>query len=383
MGAVAGVSGAPSGVRLGTPFGVPIHLAASWPLFAVFAIVYFGPQIQHAVPELGAGAYVVAAAYVVLLALSVFAHEVAHAVAARASGARVGRIVLDLFGGHTVYEADRLTPGQSALVAVVGPLTNGVLAALGWVVVPVLPDGVPWLLGMAFVWSNAIVAIFNLIPGHPLDGGHLLDALVWRVTGRRDLGLLVSGWAGRLVALGVVAWFALRPLAAGVVPSLFVLGWAGLIAVMLWAGASQAVRHGRHLRAYARVTTRDVLAPVVLVTADTPLSHIPAGSRGAGAVDPIVLVGDADAPAESWLLCEPPADLDPREAASVPASAVAARPRPGWILDTPHLPDLADLVDHMHAASAAVVLVRTSDGVLGGVEASTVAAALRRHGLRP
>jgi len=62
---------------------------------------------------------------------------------------------------------------------------------------------------------------------------------------------------------------------------------------------------------------------------------------------------------------------------------VAARPRPGWILDTPHLPDLADLVDHMHAASAAVVLVRTSDGVLGGVEASTVAAALRRHGLRP
>lgn len=366
------------GLRLGAPFGVPVYLAASWPVFAVFMVLYFGPQVRHAVPELGTSAYAVAAAYVLLLVLSVFAHEAAHAVTARAGGARVGRIVLDLFGGHTLYEADRLTPGQSALVALVGPLANGVLAALGWAVLPFLPDGVPWLLGAAFVWSNAIVAVFNLVPGHPLDGGHLLDALVWRLTGRRDLGLRVSGWSGRVVALGVVAWFALRPLSLGARPSLVMVAWAGLVGAMLWAGASQAVHAGTQLLAYARVSTADVLVPVLVVPGDTPLARIPAEAWGTS----VLLVGDPAAPAETWDLLEPPGDLDVGRAGDVTAAEVAKTPRPGWILEAARVPELGVLVDHMHATSAAVVLVRTPAGVQGAVDAATVAAALRRAGLR-
>ncbi|GAB49027.1 site-2 protease family protein [Mobilicoccus pelagius] len=370
------MSAAPHGVRLGAPFGVPVHLASSWPVFAVFMVLYFGPQVQRVLPGIGAGAYFVAVAYAVLLATSVLAHEAAHALVARAGGARVGRIVLDLFGGHTVYEAGRLTPGQSALVAVVGPVANGILAALGWAVLPLVPDGVPFLLAVAFVWSNAVVAVFNLVPGHPLDGGHLLDALVWRVSGRRDLGLLVSGWSGRIVALAVVAWFVLAPLSAGSRPSLVLVAWAGLVGAMLWAGASQAVRAGRRLRAYARVDTRDVVAPLRVVPGDTLLGDaLP--SVGEEATTPVVLVGDPAAPAETWFLLDPP----PGCPADVPVSAVAARAPAGWILDAATRPPLPDLVDHMHATGAPVLLLRSSVGVEGAVTAAAVQDALTRAGL--
>lgn len=380
----------PKGWRIGAPWGVPIYLSSTWPLLAVFMVVYFGPQVRRAVPEVGASAYLVAALYAVLLMLSVLAHEAAHAGAARATGARVGRIVLDLFGGHTMYEAGQASPGRSAVVAVVGPLANGVLAALGWALLPFLPDGVPWLVGAAFVISNAAVGAFNLIPGHPLDGGHLLEAAIWKATGRRDRGLLVSGWAGRLVALAVAAWFVLGPVLQGGVPSMVMLVWVGLMGVMLWSGATEAVRAAQRLRAYGRVSVPDVLVPVLVVPGDLLVDEVLSRAQGVAQQGraPLVVVGESQATADDWLVFGPPAWLTSDPAAAnvqgMTADSMAARPRPGWIVDMEMAaaPTLASIVDHMHEVASTVILVRRDGVVLGAVTASTVTTALERAGLR-
>ena len=77
------------------------------------------------------------------------------------------------------------------------------------------PGGVPALLVGAVVWTNGFVALFNLLPGLPLDGGFLVDALVWRVTGNRDLGLIAAGWCGRAVTVLVLALGAAAAVRAG------------------------------------------------------------------------------------------------------------------------------------------------------------------------
>lgn len=368
---------APRGWRLGAPGGVPIHLSATWPILVIVIVVSFGPQVARAVPGLGAlGAYVVAAVYAGLLMVSVLAHEGAHAAGARAMGARVGYIVIDGFGGHTTYEASRLTPARSALIAVVGPLANGALAGAGWFLLPLLPEGVPRLLGIAFVLTNGIVGAFNLVPGHPLDGGHLLDALVWQVTGRRDLGMVVSGWAGRLVVVGLVGWLVVAPLLAGDRPSFLILAWTGLIGAMLWSGASQAVRTGRDMGAYHRIDLPSVMSPVLVVHEQDSLDVVARRveeTRSRTGLTPVVLVESDEG---VGLL----AGVDEGTPAGTPAGRFTDPLPPGWSVDVDTMPSVAAIVDHMHARSVSMVVLRRGAEPVGAVTASAVRAALTRAG---
>lgn len=209
----------PAGWRVGTLRGIPIYIGGGWVVIGVVMVALFGPQIADTLPGLGLWAYAVALGYAVLLLLSVLVHEAAHALTALACGFRVHRIAADLMGGHTAYDAARATPGRSALVALAGPVANGVLCVVGWQVLPYVRGDVTGLLLGALAWTNGFVALFNLLPGLPLDGGYLLDALVWKITGRRHLGLVAAGWTGRVVTILVVLWFGGLPLLRGEYPA--------------------------------------------------------------------------------------------------------------------------------------------------------------------
>lgn len=265
------------GWQLGTLRGVPIYMGRTWPVIAVVIIATFGPQVQGAYPDLGSAAYFVALLYTLLLLLSVVAHEAAHALVAQWRGYQVRRIVADLWGGHTAYESDDKSPMSSALVAVVGPVANAVLAAAGWFALHGIGEDreVARLLLGAFVFTNAFVAAFNLLPGMPLDGGFILDALVWRVTGSRSWGLLVAGWCGRVLAVLLVAWAVVLPLARGGSPDTFYVLWSVLIAGFLWFGATNAIARARSGRLFAQVRVSDVLRPVHVVRDDTPAASLP------------------------------------------------------------------------------------------------------------
>ena len=118
--------------------------------------------------------------------------------------------VLSLWGGHTAFDEEITRPGASALVAVVGPLTNGVLALAFWGASGAVGSRAAALVLSAVAFTNVFVAVFNVLPALPMDGGRLLEAVVWRVRGDRELGTLVAARVGQgvavLVALGSVYW---------------------------------------------------------------------------------------------------------------------------------------------------------------------------------
>lgn len=262
------------GWRLGSLRGVPVYIGRSWLIIAVVIVATFGPQVASTLPELGAAAYAVAAMYVVGLLISVLVHEAAHALVGQARGYTVEQVVADLWGGHTSFSQERAHAGSSALVAAVGPLSNAVLALAGFLTLQAqLPD-VPTLLVGSFTWANAFVAAFNLLPGLPLDGGYLLEALIWKITGSRAKGTVVAGWTGRVLTVLVLVALVVVPFAHGTRPSLFTVAWAALIGSFLWFGAGAAIMRGKVTQQLAAVSLRDVLRPIATVDVSAPVSTL-------------------------------------------------------------------------------------------------------------
>ena len=254
----------PASVRLGTIAGAPVRLSWSWLLIAAVITLAFGPQIQRALPSLGGGAYAVALGYAVLLALSVLAHEAAHALTGRAFGQRTEEIALTLWGGHTQFRSPSARPLDTVLTAMAGPAANLVLAGLAHLAARAVPGpSVPALLLEVTVWANLLLAAFNALPGTPLDGGRMVESAVWAATGSRARGVEAAGWAGRVVAAGVLAAVLGPPILAGRAPDLFVVVLAAWVALTLWRGADDAVRHGRWSRRLETLRLEQVETPAV------------------------------------------------------------------------------------------------------------------------
>ena len=234
------------GLSLGRIAGIPVVLAWSWFVITAFIVLVFGPRVAANFPGLGAGAYGVALGYALLLAASVLLHELAHALTARAFGWPTTRIVLNLWGGHTQFASFNASPGRSLLVALAGPAANFVLAGLGWALLQAMtPGSVSYLLTTILVWANLLVALFNVLPGLPLDGGRLVESAVWKATGSQERGTVAAGWAGRIIVilfLGVVVGL---PLVRGQQPDLTLIVITVVMGAFLWMGASAAIENAR------------------------------------------------------------------------------------------------------------------------------------------
>ncbi|WP_036963038.1 site-2 protease family protein, partial [Promicromonospora kroppenstedtii] len=243
------------GFVIGRVAGAPVIVTRSWFLAAIVLTLLFLPNVQARAPQLGAGAYLVAFVFVLLLFASVLLHEVAHALVARARGQKVTELAITIWGGHTAYTGGLGRPLDGFLVAVVGPLTNLALAAGFWFAFQASPVmTVPALLLWAGAFSNAFVGLFNLLPGLPLDGGQILESLVWAVTGKRNRGTIAAGWVGRVVAVGVLLWALVVPLVLGTRPDITTVLWSALIGAFLWAGAGAAITNGRRREAVAALS---------------------------------------------------------------------------------------------------------------------------------
>ena len=275
-------STAPRGWVIGRVAGAPVVLSPSFLLAAVVLTAVFTPSVRSAT-GLGSGAYVVALVFVLLLFGSVFCHELAHGLVGRARGQQPTAFVLTLWGGHTSFRGAAPTAASAALVAAAGPVTNLLLAVVFLVLSRLAPDGslVQWVL-LSGAFSNGFVGAFNLLPGLPLDGGQLLESAVWAVTKDRMRGTVAAAWCGRVVAVGVVAWAVVQPMAAGRTPSFFTIIWTVMVAMFLWSGASQVLRGAHQQRAVQGLSVQAIGRPAV--AAGFQESVAAAGARAAGPV---------------------------------------------------------------------------------------------------
>lgn len=351
-------------LRLARVAGVPVYLDRTWLLLAAF-IAWTGWRAGR---DLGTGTALAYAVWLVVgILVAVLGHEVAHAVSARLLGFRVHRIVATLWGGHTAYDGTGSTPGRAALIAVSGPVANLLLAGVGWASVVVLPSP-----ASEFAWSfvvlNLLLAGFNLLPGLPLDGGQVVESLVWRVTGRRDLGLVAAGWCGRVLAVGIVVWFVVVPLAQGS-PDTFDLVLALVMAWILWTGATSAIQRGPLERFIARVRPEDVIEPVAVVPAMTPVGALVGLDRRVVALDE---------QGRPTLVLPLPSDTTPDIATINPETRLAAvvvRIPDGCVVDLPPGSTTEPVMRAMALAGHPLVVVTAGGQVRGLVTSERINAA--------
>ncbi len=179
--------------RIGSLFGIPLFLDPSWFFILAFVTIINAQNLDPTFDSSWAwsGGFVMA----LLLFGSVVLHELGHSLAARSQGIKVNSITLFLFGGVASIDRESKTPGEAFQVAIAGPAVSVTLFGLFYALSQALP---PSSLGENIVSDlahiNLVLALFNLIPGLPLDGGQVLKAAVWKLTGNRFQGVR---WAAR------------------------------------------------------------------------------------------------------------------------------------------------------------------------------------------
>lgn len=338
-------------------------MRASWLLVAALIAVVMAPRVDAVQPGLGGGKYLAGFAFAVLLYLSVLLHEMSHALMAKRFGLPVRSITLHFLGGVTEIEGEPDTPGREFGVSVVGPLTSiavGVAFAALWFVTP---DGLLRLAVEGLAGANLVVGVLNLVPGLPLDGGRVLRAAVWKVSGSPYRGSLVAGWAGRVVAVLFLGWPLLQPVVAGRPPDLFDYLLAFVIASFLWSGSTAAIVSAKVRRKLPALQARALARRAVAVPHDLPLAEAVRRAQDEHAGSIVVLDRDGRPTGivnESALLATPE---DRRPWLS--ASAVARTIEPGLMLpaDTGGEP----MIRAMQRTPATEYLLVESDGSVFGV----------------
>ncbi len=293
------------GIRFGRLFGIDLVVDLGWPFAFLFVsanlvFVFSGWHPGWSLPARAAAA----AAAALLFFASILAHELTHALAARAFGARTLRIRLHFFGGVADIEREPASPGAEFVIAFAGPLASlalGVALSLGAIAgLRTPPDeagdfvaalGPASTLAAWLGVSNLALGAFNLLPGFPLDGGRMLRALLWALSGNLTRATQWAAVVGQLVALALVGvGFAM---ALGAELPLLGTGVAG----GLWLVFVGAFVHASASQAYQRTFVSSVLEGVPVAR----LVRAPAPS-----VPPVL---DLRALAERWRQPGPPRAL--------------------------------------------------------------------------
>lgn len=355
---VPAVWGQGTGVLLGQPFGIPVRVAPTFLLLPAL-IGYFAAEPYIGRYEQGnSEAWQIGIAVAVALFLSVLLHELGHGTVGRAFGMPVRGIVLVGFGGYTDLGRAPSSAGREAAVSVSGPLVNIVLGAACLGGVLAVPDGSVAHVALVYTANlNFLLAAFNLLPGTPLDGGGVLRAAVWRLTGDRQRGSLVAAYGGVAIAVVVAilgVWLMSRR-GGGI--------FALLVAVSIGTAAGQAVRSERMLRTLPGLALSRVMRPAIGVEGDTPLAEALRRAVTAGARAVYLVDRDGDPVA---VMTGAAVDAVPEQRRPwVPLSSVARRLTPGTVLHA----DLAggDLLEAVQAEPSSEYLVLGPDGRPVGV----------------
>jgi Zn-dependent protease/CBS domain-containing protein len=250
-------------IRVGNLFGIPFYIHPSWFLVLGLVTWSYSSGLAAQFPQLSTGlALLLGLMTALMLFASVVAHELGHSFVAIGQGIDVKSITLFIFGGLASLEKESKTPGEAFWVAIAGPMVSlllcGIVTAIG--VTTTASGPLAAILGV-LASVNLALALFNLIPGLPLDGGNILKAIVWKITGNPYKGVTFASRVGQ-----IFGWVAIL---SGIVPLLFFGSfgnfWNLLIGFFLLQNAGNAAQFARVQEKLTGLTAEDA------VTHDSPI----------------------------------------------------------------------------------------------------------------
>ncbi|NCO76128.1 MAG: site-2 protease family protein [Cyanobacteria bacterium] len=245
-------------IRVGSLFGIPFYVNPSWFLVLGLMTLTYGTDLAYQTQLPGILPWILGLITSLLLFSSVLAHELGHSFVAMAQGIEVKSITLFIFGGLAALEKESKTPEQALLVAIAGPLVSVLLFGIFTIIglnftLPLALSLIISLLAMI----NLILAVFNMIPGLPLDGGNVLKAIVWKITGNPQKGVIFAGMVGQ--------FFGWTAIIIGALGTLNVIGfgnfWTVFIGWFLLQNAGNAAQSARMEDKLNHYTAADAILP--------------------------------------------------------------------------------------------------------------------------
>lgn len=352
----------PGTLRIGSIGGVDVLVRSSWLLIAALVAYLVAPGIERVSPGMGSWKYVAGLAFAVLLTLSLLLHEISHALMAKRFGIRVRSITLHFIGGVTAIDGEPRTPKQEFVISAVGPVTSLAIAGAAYALLQVTPGGLLAFVVGALAGANLVVGVLNLVPGMPLDGGRVMRAAVWKMTGDPHTGTIAAGWAGRVVA-GLMFMSPAILRAAGLPVDVldyvlaFVIGW------FLWSAAGGAILSARIRRRLPALQARRLARRSLAVPENTPLAEAVRRAQEARAATVVTLSPDGR---PAGIVNEAAVLATPEERRPfVPAASVARTLQAGHAL--PADASGEELVLSMQRHPAAEYLLVEPDGRIFGV----------------
>ncbi len=257
-------------LRVGNLFGIPFFINLSWFFVLALVTLNFGSGLAAQFPSLGSGALGLGLVAGLLLFASVLLHELGHSFAARQRGIKVNSITLFLFGGLASLDEEAKTPGGAFWIAVAGPLVSiGLFLILSLVTTSGLVSGaIASIIGL-LAYINLILAAFNMIPGLPLDGGNVLKAMVWKITGNRFKGIRWASLLGQGIGWTAIVFGVLAILGVSNIGSF----WSLIIGWFLLQNAGQSAQSALIQETLSKFTAADA------VIKDSPIINAEATLR--------------------------------------------------------------------------------------------------------
>lgn len=353
----------PGTFRVGSIGGIPVLVRASWFLVAILIAWVVSPAIENVQPGLGALKYVVGLAYAVLFYLTILLHEASHALMARRFGISVSWIMLHFLGGQTDIDSEPRSAGQEFKIAVVGPLTSIAVGAAALALTRVTGEGVLDLAVWGVAIANLVLGALNLVPGLPLDGGRVLRAGVWQVSGDPHKGTVVAAWGGRIAALLVLLWPVVLRYGYDIDPGFTNYLFTFIAALFLWQGASMSLMAAKVRRRLPALKARPLARRAVGVPGDLSVAEAVRRAQEAGAGAIVTYSSDdrASGLVNEEALLATPEDRRPW----LPVSSLARTLEEGLSLPA----DIAgeELVKAITRTPAAEYLLLEDDGSIYGV----------------
>ena len=257
-------------------YGIPVRIDYRWFLVFGVSVWLVSLNLQRGIrglpPVEPAVAWLLGVITTLALFLSVFGHELSHALVGRMEGIEIEEIVLHPFGGLARLKRQPDTPGAEFRIAVAGPAASFLFAVLTFGAYQVaLVGGYRTAAAILFFIGagNLLLAVFNLFPGYPLDGGRVLRALLWRRRGNITEATRIAGLCGILIAVTLIIaglYMAFSPKWQGTLSGL----WSVLVGLFLFDAAASVVRHARDLK---QATAADAMSAPVSIEPDVTILH--------------------------------------------------------------------------------------------------------------